>query len=84
MRAGAVLELKRMPCYAGYMTGSPPARHLSGCAGAITFSITGSPQGAQMIRNDSNSEREGEIRPPLCKLAKKQGKDGCHMCPMLL
>ena len=36
--------------------------------------ITRGPQGKQMIQNDSDSEWEGEIRPPLRKFAKQQRK----------
>lgn len=35
----------------------------------------GNPQGKQMIKNDSNSEQEGEIRSPVCKFAEKQRKE---------
>lgn len=35
--------------------------------------ITHGPQGKQMIKNDSDSEREGETSPPLCKSAKSKG-----------
>lgn len=35
--------------------------------------ITCRPQGKQMIKKDSDSEREREIRPPLCKSAKSKG-----------
>ena len=62
----------------------PPARHYWGCGVLSPLPVTGSPRGKQMIKNDSNSEWEGEIRQPLSKYSKKQSKEDCHMCPMLL
>ena len=60
---------------AGCVTSPPSAEaspRLCGCWHPLP--ITCGPQGKQMIQNDSDSEWEGEIRPPLHKFAKQQRK----------
>lgn len=43
---------------------------LRGCCRPLP--VTSSPQGKHMVKIDSNSERGGEMRPPLCKLQGSQ------------